>query len=115
VLSTGFFVVHNARRRGQDYISELTSWEELDDPLLEIGETDVVTGRDDTGLVEATVQLDDNLAGTMIINFLEFTNVAMLLHNAEELDNNLGAGSDQDLTLSGLLGVVDGVERIVED
>lgn len=39
----------------------------------------------------------------------------MLLHDAEELDNDLGAGSDQDLALTGLLGVVDGVERIVEN
>ena len=39
----------------------------------------------------------------------------MLLHNTEELDNDLGGGSDQDLSLSGLLGVVDGIERIVED
>ena len=37
------------------------------------------------------------------------------LHDLEELDNDLGAGADQDLTLSSLLGVVDGVERIVED
>ena len=39
----------------------------------------------------------------------------MLLHNAEELDDNLGGWSDQDLTLSRLLGVVDGIERIVEN
>lgn len=39
----------------------------------------------------------------------------VLLHDAEELDNDLGARSDQDLALTGLLGVVDGVERIVED
>jgi hypothetical protein len=37
------------------------------------------------------------------------------LHDAQELDNDLGAGADQDLTLSSLLSVVDGVERIVED
>ena len=39
----------------------------------------------------------------------------VLLHNAEELDNDLGARSDENLTLSGLLSVVDAVERIVED
>ena len=39
----------------------------------------------------------------------------VLLHDAEELDDDLGRRSDQDLSLSGLLGVVDGVERIVED
>lgn len=39
----------------------------------------------------------------------------MTLHDLEELDNDLGARSDQDLALAGLLGVVDGVEGIVED
>ena len=37
------------------------------------------------------------------------------LHDLEELDDDLGARSDQDLALAGLLGVVDAVERIVED
>lgn len=39
----------------------------------------------------------------------------MALHDLEELDNDLGRRTDQDLALAGLLGVVDGVERIVED
>ena len=39
----------------------------------------------------------------------------VLLHNLQELDDNLGARADHDLALAGLLGVVDGVERIVED
>ena len=39
----------------------------------------------------------------------------MLLHNAQEFDDDLRAWSDQDLSLPGLLGVVDGIERIVED
>lgn len=39
----------------------------------------------------------------------------MALHDLEELDNDLGRRTDQDLALARLLGVVDGVERIVED
>ena len=39
----------------------------------------------------------------------------MLLHDREELDNDLGRRTDQDLALAALLGVVDGVEGIVED
>jgi hypothetical protein len=39
----------------------------------------------------------------------------VFLHDTEELDDNLGGRTDQDLSLSGLLGVVDGIERIVED
>jgi hypothetical protein len=37
----------------------------------------------------------------------------VLLHDAEELDDDLRRWSDQDLSLSRLLGVVDGIERIV--
>lgn len=39
----------------------------------------------------------------------------MALHDLEELDDDLGARSDHDLALAGLLTVVDGVEGIVED
>lgn len=37
------------------------------------------------------------------------------LHDLQELDNDLGRGPDQSLALAGLLGVVDGVESIVEN
>lgn len=39
----------------------------------------------------------------------------VLLHDSQELDDDLGARSDQDLALACLLGVVDGLERIVEN
>jgi len=38
-----------------------------------------------------------------------------LLHNAQVLDDDLGARVDEHLTLSRFLCVVDGIERIVED
>jgi hypothetical protein len=31
----------------------LTRWQQLDNPLLELVQADVVAGRDDTGLVQA--------------------------------------------------------------
>jgi hypothetical protein len=37
------------------------------------------------------------------------------LHDSQELDDNLGGRADQDLALASLLGVVDGIEAIVED
>lgn len=76
VLATGLLVVHDTSRGGEHHVSELTGRQELDDPLLEIGETDVVAGGDDTGLVEAAVELDDDLAGSVVIDFLEFANVS---------------------------------------
>jgi hypothetical protein len=53
VLSPGLLVVHDAGGGGEDDVAELTRGQELDDPLLEVAELDVVAGRDDTSLVEA--------------------------------------------------------------
>jgi hypothetical protein len=39
----------------------------------------------------------------------------VLLHDAQELDNDLGAGSDEDLTLASLFGIVDALESVVEN
>jgi len=76
VLAAGLLVVHDASRGGQDDVAELTGWEELDNPLLEVGELDVVAWGDDAGLVEAAVQLDDDLAGAVVIDLLELADVA---------------------------------------
>jgi len=198
VLAASLLVVHDTSRGGQNDVAELTGRQQLDNPLLEVGQADVVAGRDNTGLVETAVQLNDDLAGAVVIDLLELANVTcvdhkvsqccdnpehrkeskdsettgsrpsqeldisatyrgwvvgaestvalviipkdfaasnpmypthpplstdharnfsrtMALHDLQELDNDLGAGSDQDLALAGLLGVVDGVEGIVEN
>lgn len=70
-------MVHDAGRGGQDNVAELTGGQELDNPLLKIGETDVVAGVDDTGLVEAAVELDNDLAGAVVVDLLELANVAL--------------------------------------
>lgn len=53
VLATSLLVVHDTGRGGEDDVSELTGWEQTDNPLLELAELNVVAGRDDTSLVEA--------------------------------------------------------------
>lgn len=52
VLATGLLVVHDAGGGGEDDVPELTRGQELDDPLLEFAKADVVSGRNDTRLVE---------------------------------------------------------------
>lgn len=76
VLSAGLLVVHDASGGGEDDVAELTGRQQLDNPLLEVLEADVVAGGDDTSLVEAAVELDDNLAGAVVIDLLELANVA---------------------------------------
>lgn len=55
MLPTRLLVIHDTGGGGQDDVTELTRGEELDDPLLEVTELDVVARADDTSLVEATV------------------------------------------------------------
>ena len=57
VLSPRLLVVHDAGGGGEDDVAELTRRQELDDPLLEIAELDVVAWADDTGLVEAAIHI----------------------------------------------------------
>ena len=52
VSAPSTFVVKDSRRRREHNVTELTRWQELDDPLLKIGNTDVVARGDDAGFVD---------------------------------------------------------------
>lgn len=56
VLASSFLVVHDTSRGGENDVSELTGWQKLDNPLLEILNLDVVSWGDNTGLVETNLQ-----------------------------------------------------------
>jgi hypothetical protein len=75
VLLTGLFVIHDTSRGGQDEVTELTSGQQVGGPLFELTELDVETRGDNTTLVKTTVKLNDDLAGTVVIDLLKLTNV----------------------------------------
>jgi hypothetical protein len=54
----GFLMVHNTSRSCEHDISKLTRRQELHNPLLEIGETDIVSRGDDTSLVKTMNELE---------------------------------------------------------
>ena len=115
VALAGLFVVHDAQGGGEDDEAELAGGQDVADPLLEGLDVNVEAGADRAALVEATVEVDDDLAGAVVIDELELTNVAVLLHDLEELDHNLGAGAEEHLALAGALGTGEGAERRGED
>ena len=43
----------------------------------------------------------------MVVDDLELTNVAVLLHDLQELDDNLGAGAEEHLALAAALSTRD--------
>ena len=90
MLLSGLDVVDDTLVGGKDDESELSGWEDLVNELLEILELEVESWGDDTALVQSSVKVNDDLAGSGIVNDLEFVDVTVLLHKSEELDDNLG-------------------------
>ena len=99
MLLSGLEVVDNTLVGGEDDETELSGWENLWDKLLEVLELEVESWGDDTALVQSSVKVNDDLAGSGIVNNLELVDVTMLLHKSEELDDNLGDWSKENLTL----------------
>jgi hypothetical protein len=61
--------------RDQD-MSELTRWEEVYNPLLNFIDGNVESRRDNSALVETSIEFYNNFVGTVIIDNFEFTNVS---------------------------------------
>ena len=78
MFPSSLFVIHNAGAGGEDDVAELTRRKQLDNPLFEVCESDVVSWRDDTSLVETAVELDDNLAIAVVVDFFVFPDVAFI-------------------------------------
>ena len=92
-------VVHDTLVGSQNDVSELSGWEDLVNELLEILQLQIESWWDDTGLVESSVQVNNDLSGSLVVNNFEVVDVTMSLHNSKELDNDLGDWSEEDLYL----------------
>lgn len=79
VLTTSLLVVHDTGRGGQDNVTERTGGQELLNPVLNLTELNVEARRNDTALVDASVELDDNLAGAVVVDLLELSDVAFTI------------------------------------
>ena len=97
MVLSGLNVVHDTLVGGKDDIAELSGWQDLVNELLEILKLEVESWGDDTALVQSSVKVNDDLAGSGVVNNLELVDVTMLLHKSEELDDNLGDWSKENL------------------
>ena len=112
---SALLVGEDALGGGEDEVSELPGGEDVAGPLLEVGEENVVPGRDDSDPVDPADELDDDLLAPVIIDDLKLTNVVVLLHDPEEFDQHLGHRLQQHLLLPLALGVDDRPECVRED
>ena len=75
LLSPGLLVVEDARGGGHHKVTELAGGEQPADPALDLVGGKVVAGGDHAALVQATVELDHDLAGATVVDDLELANV----------------------------------------
>lgn len=97
MVLSGLVVIHDTLVGSEDYVTELSGWEDIVDELLEVLQLKVESWGDDTALVKSSVEVNDDLAGSTVINDLEFVDVSVLLHLSEELDHDLGHWSKENL------------------
>lgn len=73
---SGFEVVHDTFVGGKDDVSELSGWQDLVQSLFEVSKLDVESWGDYSTFVDSSVQFNDDLAISLIINDFKFVNVS---------------------------------------
>ena len=112
---SAFLMGEDALGGGEHEMAELSGGEDVAGPFFEFRENDVVPGRDDSALVDPSNELNDNLLASVIIDDFKLSNIVVFLHDSQELDENLGGGSEEDLLLAFPFSIDDGFKGISED
>lgn len=76
VLVSGLVMVEESLVGSDDHVSELSGGEDLGKDLLVVRERHVEVGRDDSALVESSIELNDNFASSLVIDNLEVIDVS---------------------------------------
>lgn len=77
------------RKLFEKYLPELTRWQQVLGPGLNLVQDNVESWGNDTTLVEATVQVDNDFASSVIIDNFELTDVTVLHHDGQEFNDDL--------------------------
>lgn len=89
VLALGFVMSHHSVWRRDHEVPELPRRQDILTQLHDPAHGDIKSRGNDTTLVDAPYEVDNNFSCTMIIYDFKVTNVLVLLHELEELDDDL--------------------------
>lgn len=84
---------HNSVRGRKDNVSKLPGWQQVHNPFLNFSILNIETRTNDTALVEAASQLNNNLVGTVVIDNFEFTNVSYAILQKERKNTSVSKAS----------------------
>lgn len=69
-------MIHDTVGGGEHKEAEMARRQQLLDPAVEVGKLKIEAGADDTTLVQATAQLNNNLAGALVVDDLKLADVS---------------------------------------
>lgn len=76
LFAASFLVRHDSVCGRKNNVSELTTGQKVDNPLFDFTVFNIESGADNTALVQSSVQFNDNLIGSVIIDNFKFPNVS---------------------------------------
>lgn len=76
VFPASLLVVHNTSRGSEHHVTERAGGQHVGDPALDLVQGNAEAGRNHTALVQTAVELDDDLASTVVVDDLKVTDVA---------------------------------------
>lgn len=131
MLATGFFVVHDATAGCKHDVSKtkkncelpsrwcsivilpkLTRWQKCVRPLLNVQNGHIKSRADDSGFVQSSCEVDDDLSSSVVVDDFELANVSVLHHHRQEFDDDFGVRADENLSLASFLSIVYALEGI---
>merc|ERR1712073_212883 len=75
MLPPGLLVVHDPAGGGEHHVAELYGRQQVVGPLLDLVDGDIESGGDHATLVQTTSEVDDDLAGAVVVHDLELPDV----------------------------------------
>jgi len=94
MLALRFLMRHHPVRRRDHEVPELSRRENVFTQLHDAAHGDVEARGDDPTLVDSADEVHDDLPSSVIIHDFKVTNVPVLLHELEKLDDDLRRWSD---------------------
>ena len=89
MLPPCLFVVHDTVGGGEDKVPEVARRQHIVDPFLNVRKRNIKARRDDAALVDAAVELNNDFARAMIVDYLELANVAWGWGEGKELTREM--------------------------
>ena len=108
-------MVHDPKGSGQNNEAELAARKDVADPFLKVSGRAIKTWANRSALVKATVEVDDDLSGAVVVDNFKVRNIPVLLHHLQKLHHNFAAGTNEYLAFSAALCACDAAKRIRQD